>query len=85
MEKETIPRMSLRESMRAAAYYAVNEHHCSPSAIQRKIGINYLTMSYVLDILERMEIITPFDGKRSERKVLINSIEELEGKLDILF
>ena len=77
--------MTLRESMRAASYYVVNEHHCSPSALQRKIGINYLTTYSILDILERMEIITPFDGQRSERKVLINSIEKLEEKLDVLF
>lgn len=77
--------MTLRENIRAAAYYIVNEHHCSPSALQRKIGINYLTTYSILDILERMEIITPFDGQRSERKVLINSIEELEDRLDVLF
>jgi len=77
--------MTLRESIHATAYYIVNEHHCSPSALQRKIGINYLTTYSILEILERMEIITPFDGQRSERKVLINSIEKLEEKLDVLF
>ena len=77
--------MTLRESIHATAYYIVNEHHCSPSALQRKIGINYLTTYSILDILERMEIITPFDDQRSERKVLINSIKELEEKLDVLF
>lgn len=77
--------MTLSENMRSAAYYVVNEHHCSPSALQRKIGINYFTTYSILDILERMEINTSFDGQRSERKVIINSIEELEEKLDILF
>ena len=77
--------MTLRENMRAAAYYIVNEHHCSPSALQRKIGINDLTTYSILDILERMDIITPFDGQKSDRKVLINSIEELEVKFDTLF
>jgi len=77
--------MSLTESMSSAAYYVVNEHHCSPSAIQRKIGINYFTTYSILDILERMDIITPFDGQKSDRKVLINSIEELEVKFDTLF
>jgi len=77
--------MTLSESMRSAAYYVVNEHHCSPAAIQRRIRINYITTYSILDILERMEIITPFDGQRSERKVLINSIKELEEKLDVLF
>ena len=77
--------MTLRESIHATAYYIVNEHHCSPSALQRKIGINYLTTYSILDIFEHMEIITPFDGQRSERKVLINSIEELEDRLDVLF
>ena len=71
--------------MRSAAYYIVNEHHCSPSALQRKIRINSMTTYYILNILERMDIITPFDGKRSERKVLINTIEELEEKMDIIF
>lgn len=65
--------------------YVVNEHHCNPSALQRKIGVNYLTTYSILDILERMEIITSFDGKRSERKVLVNSIEVFEVKLDMLF
>ena len=77
--------MTLRENMRTSAYYVVKEHHCSPSALQRKLQINYMTANNILDILEHIDIITPFDGQRSERKVLINSIEELEKKLDILF
>jgi len=39
----------------------------------------------ILDIFEQMNIITPFDEKRSEWDVIGYSIEKLEDKLDIQF
>ena len=54
-------------------------------ALKRKIGINYLTVYYISDFLKRMDITHSKRREKSERYVIVNSIEELEKKLDILY
>lgn len=73
------------EQVRTIAYYIVCTSQCSTFKIQRKFGYYYNACSRAIDVLERLEIVSNFDVIKNERKVLVDSIEELEEKLDNYF
>lgn len=78
-------RLSVMEKTRTIAYYIVCTNHCSTFKIQWKFGYNFNTCDNTIDILERLGILSPFDTIKCERKILVESIEELEQKLDFYF
>jgi len=78
-------RLSFMEKTRTIAYYIVCTKSTKTSTIQRKFGYHFNTCSEVIEILERLGIISNFDVIKNERRVLVGSIEELEEKLDFYF
>lgn len=78
-------KLSFMEQVRTIAYYIVCTKSTKTSTIQRKFGYNFNTCSEVVDILERLGILSPFDTIKYERKILVESIEELEEKLNFYF
>lgn len=78
-------RLSFKEQVRTIAYYIICTNHCSTFKIQRKFGYYFNTCSEVIYILEKLGIVSNFDVIKNERKVLVDSIEELEQKLDFYF
>lgn len=63
--------------IKQAAYLIVEEQQASASLIQRKLKLGYLQAGEIIDELERVKIIGPFDGKRS-REVNLFSVYQLE-------
>ncbi|MEI7504409.1 MAG: DNA translocase FtsK [Paludibacter sp.] len=78
-------RMSLMEKVRMAAYYVTCNNVCSTTKIQKHFVFHFNTASEVVDSLEKLGIVSDFDPEIKGRKVLINSIEDLESKLDFYF
>ena len=60
-----------------AAYVIVEEQQASASLIQRRLNIDYLQAGKIIDTLESVEIISPFDGKKA-RKVNLFSLHQLD-------
>ena len=83
MENEN--RISFMEQVRTIAYYIVCTNYCNTSKVQRKFGYYYNACSRAIDVLERLGIVSCYDVIQNERKVLVESIEELEEKLDFYF
>ena len=78
-------RLFFMEQVRTIAYYIVCTNHCSTFKIQRKFGYYYNACSRAIDVLEKLGIVSDYDVIKNERKVLVESIEELEEKLDFYF
>jgi hypothetical protein len=78
-------KLSFMEQTRTIAYYIVCTNYCSTSKVQRKFGYYYNAYSRAIDVLERLDIVSPYDIIKNERKILVGSIVELEEKLDFYF
>ena len=77
--------MTLMEKVRAVGYFMVHTNYCGTSTIQLKFGYNYNTCSDIIDVLERLGIISEYDMIKHNRTILVETIEELEEKLDFYF
>lgn len=60
-----------------AAYLIVEEQQASASLIQRRLKLGYLQAGEIIDELEKVKIIGPFDGQRA-REVNLFSVYQLE-------
>lgn len=60
-----------------AAYLIVEEQQASASLIQRRLNLDYLQAGEIIDELERVGIVGPFEGKQA-RKVNLFSEYQLE-------
>jgi len=78
-------RISFMEQVRTIAYYIVCTNYCSTFKIQRKFGYHFNTCDNAIEVLEKLGIISSFDTIKCERKILVDSIEELEEKMDFYF
>lgn len=65
---------------RKAAYIIVDEQQASSSLIQRRLNLDYLEAAEIMDELERVEIVGPFDSKNARNINLVSTIQ-----LDRLF
>lgn len=83
MEDET--KLSFMEQVQTIAYYIVCTNYCNTSKVQRKFGYYYNACSRAIDVLERLGIVSPYNIIKNERWILVESIEELEEKLDFYF
>lgn len=83
MKKES--RLSFMEKTRTIGYYIVHTNCCRALSIQWRFGYNYNTCSDIIDILERLGVVSEFDMIKLKRTILVGTIEELEEKLDFYF
>ena len=63
-----------------AAYVVVNSGHGSTSLLQRKLKLGYNRAGRIMDQLERVGIVGPFEGSKA-REVRIKDPMMLEEKL----
>jgi len=57
--------------------------YASTSLIQRKLKVGYARAGRIMDTMEQMGIVGPHEGSKS-RRVLLNSQQNIERKLNIL-
>ena len=79
------PRTPLRQAIRPVAYFIVQTKYCSFRHVQKQFGYDPTTIYCTIDILQQLNIVGKNDGIHANRRILVSSIEDLEGKLDILF
>jgi DNA segregation ATPase FtsK/SpoIIIE-like protein len=77
--------MTLSEKLRMVAYYIFATQICNTGTIQRYFQMHYNTAMTIVEILEKLGIVSDFDFEIRGRKVLVSNIDELERKLDFYF
>lgn len=79
-------RITLMEKARMVAYYVAYNDNCNTMKIQRQFSLNFNLICDIIDILEKLGIVSEFNFEKSQgRMVLVDSIDELEEKLDFYF
>lgn len=66
-----------------AARLVVSSQLASTSEIQRRLGFGYAKAGRIMDQLEDVGIVGPFNGE-SPREVIVKNLAELESVLDKL-
>jgi DNA segregation ATPase FtsK/SpoIIIE, S-DNA-T family len=66
------------EQLKEAAKLIVTLQSGSISLLQRRMGLNYAEASAVMQELETLKIVGPFEGNKN-RNVLISNIEEIDN------
>lgn len=79
-EPEPDPSSQLDDLIEEAARVIVQSQHGSVSLLQRKLSVCYTRAARIVDQLEELGIVGPFEGSRA-REVLVGSLEELEALL----
>ncbi len=65
------------ELLKQAARIILEDKKASTTMLQRKLRIGFAKAGRIMDLLEKLKIVGPQEGSKP-RKILINSIEELE-------
>lgn len=66
------------EQLKEAAKLIVTLQFGSISLLQRRMGLNYNQALALINELETLKIVGPFEGNKN-RNVLISNIEEIEN------
>ena len=74
--------MDIKTSFRAACYLVSFQQTCSKSVLIRKLQINHLDASMIIEMLESNKMIEPHG--LTQYKVLFN-IKQMEVILDLLY
>ena len=74
--------MDIKTSFRAACYLIAHRQMCSKSLLQRKLQINHLDASMIIEMLESNKMIKQHG--LTQYKVLFN-IKQMEVILDLLY
>lgn len=77
--------LSLSTKLRMVAYYIFSTQICNIGTIQRYFHLHFNTASTIVYILETLGIVSDFNLEIKGRKVLVDSIDKLEQKLDFYF